>query len=168
MVQHLFFQVIGLLTVATTKLHIHCRTIRIETQEVRESPLCRFVLLGRRVVTDRCRSATTEVLAGKMPLAASTRRLPVDIITTSYSVLHRSKGYTASSDTVSIIAIKWRFSTIFLSIMAPLWNRAGHYIFALWFLSSSFLWPPYEIGPATIYLPCGFFLSIFYLSFFLA
>jgi len=24
-------------------------------------------------------------------------------------------------------------------IMAPLWNRAGHYIFALWFLSSFFL-----------------------------
>jgi len=30
----------------------------------------------------------------------------------------------------------------------------------------SFLWPPYEIGQAIIFLPCGFFLSIFF--FFLA
>jgi len=28
------------------------------------------------------------------------------------------------------------------------------------------LWPPYGIGQAIIFLPCGFFLSFFYLSFF--
>jgi len=28
-----------------------------------------------------------------------------------------------------------------LVIMAALWNRAGHYIFALWFLSSSYFFP---------------------------
>jgi len=30
---------------------------------------------------------------------------------------------------------------------------------------SSYLWPPYVIGQAIIFLPCGFFLS-FYLPFF--
>ena len=34
-------------------------------------------------------------------------------------------------------------------------------------LISCSLWPPYIIGQAIIFLPCGFFLSIFYLSFFL-
>jgi len=35
--------------------------------------------------------------------------------------------------------------------MAALWNRVGHYIFALWFLS--FLWPPYVIGQTIIFCP---------------
>jgi len=51
-------------------------------------------------------------------------------------------------------------------IMAALRSRCGHHIFA----SVVSLWPPYEIGQAIIFLPCGFFLSssssIF--SFFLA
>jgi len=55
-------------------------------------------------------------------------------------------------------------------IMVTLCNRADHYIFALWFLSiflSFFLWPPYVIGQAIIFLPCSFFLSSsIYLSFF--
>ena len=46
--------------------------------------------------------------------------------------------------------------------MAALWNMAGHYIFALWFLS---LWSPYVIGQTIIFLPCD---SIFYLSFYLS
>jgi len=72
--------------------------------------------------------------------------------------------------------------------MAALCNRAGHYIFVLYFLllygrpmewgrpfyfhpvvSSFFLslWPPYVIGQAIIFLPCGiFFLSIYQSSFF--
>jgi len=33
-------------------------------------------------------------------------------------------------------------------IMAALWNRACHYIFALWFLSSIFLSFPRLISPA--------------------
>jgi len=32
---------------------------------------------------------------------------------------------------------KLRLYTVRQVIMAALWNRAGHYIFALWFLSSS-------------------------------
>jgi len=30
-----------------------------------------------------------------------------------------------------------------LLLMAALWNRAGHYVFALWFLSFFFLFPFY-------------------------
>ena len=47
-------------------------------------------------------------------------------------------------------------------------KRAGHYILQLWFLSSFFffLWPPYGIGQASIFLPCDFYLSSF-LSFLL-
>jgi len=41
--------------------------------------------------------------------------------------------------------------------MAALWNRAGHYIFMLWFLS---LWSPYVIGQTIIFLPCDFYVSI--------
>ena len=41
-------------------------------------------------------------------------------------------------------------------IMAALWNRAGHYIFMLWFLS---LWPPYVIrGPLYFCPVVSFFL----------
>jgi len=56
--------------------------------------------------------------------------------------------------------------------MAIPWNRAGHNIFALWFLSFFFylsLWPPYVIGQSIIFLQCGFYLSCFFfllLSFF--
>jgi len=50
-----------------------------------------------------------------------------------------------------------------LLVMATLCNRVGHYIFALWFVSFFFLWPPYEIGQAIV----SFFLSVF-LSFFIA
>ena len=32
-------------------------------------------------------------------------------------------------------------------------------------LRSRFLWPPYGIGQAIIFLPCGFFLSFFFLFF---
>ena len=42
--------------------------------------------------------------------------------------------------------------------MAALSSRCGHYIFALW------LWPPYGIGQAIIFLPCDFY-SIFLLLF---
>jgi len=40
------------------------------------------------------------------------------------------------------------FLFFFLSffLMTALCNRAGHYIFALWFLLLSSLWPPYVIG----------------------
>ena len=50
-------------------------------------------------------------------------------------------------------------------IMAALRSRCELYIFALWFLLSFSLWPPYVIGHAIIFLPCGFFLlfSISYL-----
>jgi len=55
--------------------------------------------------------------------------------------------------------------------MAALCNRAGHYIFALWFLllsSSSSLWSPYVIGRPYIFSSCDFYLSIFFFpSFFL-
>jgi len=50
---------------------------------------------------------------------------------------------------------RWRL------FMAALCNGARHYVFALWFLSSSFfLWPPYEIG-GIIFLPCGYYLSFY-------
>jgi len=66
---------------------------------------------------------------------------------------------------------------IFLScgffLMAALWNRAGHYIFArgflyffiylfIFFFFFSFflsLWPPCVADADIIFLPCGFFLS---------
>ena len=55
---------------------------------------------------------------------------------------------------------------------AALQNRAGHYIFVLWFpllILLSFLWSPYVIGQTIIFLPCSFFLlSSFFLLFFLA
>jgi len=56
--------------------------------------------------------------------------------------------------------------SIYLSIfMAAQCNRTGHYIFPCGF----FLWPPYVIGQAIIFLPCGFFFFLsFYLSFLLA
>jgi len=41
--------------------------------------------------------------------------------------------------------------------MAGLRSRCGHYIVILWFLLSSLLWSPYEIGQTIIFLPCGFF-----------
>jgi len=41
--------------------------------------------------------------------------------------------------------------------MATLCNRAGHYISALWFL----LWLPYGIGQTIIFLPCGYYLSVY-------
>ena len=50
-------------------------------------------------------------------------------------------------------------------IMVALWNRADHYIFALWFLFLSSLWSPYGIGQTIIFSCCGLF---FLLSFFLA
>jgi len=42
--------------------------------------------------------------------------------------------------------------------MVALWNRADYYIFIMWFLLS--LWPPYVIGQAIIFLPCGFFFLL--------
>ena len=41
-------------------------------------------------------------------------------------------------------------------------SRCGHYILQLWLPSSFFLWPPIGIGHAIIFLPCGFYLSIFF------
>jgi len=49
-------------------------------------------------------------------------------------------------------------------VMTALCNRAGHYIFALWFLSlflSSFYGRPMKLG-GIIFLPCGYYLSIFF------
>jgi len=43
--------------------------------------------------------------------------------------------------------------------MAALPNRAGHYIFALWFLSSS-LWSPYGIGQTIIFSSYDFFFLL--------
>ena len=34
----------------------------------------------------------------------------------------------------------FEYSRVYLVIMAALWNRAGHYIFSLWFLSSFFFY----------------------------
>jgi len=51
--------------------------------------------------------------------------------------------------------------------MVALWNRADHYIFVLWFLPSfflSFLWLPYGIRQAIIFLSCGFYLLSFFSS----
>ena len=64
------------------------------------------------------------------------------------------------------------FDSVPCIFMAAIWNRAGHYIFMLWFLLYIFLsfflflWPPYVIGQAIIFLPCGYFfyLSIFFFS----
>jgi len=49
--------------------------------------------------------------------------------------------------------------------MFALWNRADHYIFALWFLLS-FLWLPYGIGQTIMFSSCCFFLlsSSFFIS----
>jgi len=53
--------------------------------------------------------------------------------------------------------------------MAALWNSAGHYIFALGFLSLflsllsfflSFLWPPCVADADIICLPCDFYLLL--------
>ena len=38
-------------------------------------------------------------------------------------------------------------------IMVALWNRAGHYIFALWFLSSSFFFFPRLIPAIADWMP---------------
>ena len=46
-------------------------------------------------------------------------------------------------------------------VMVALWNRADHYIFALWFL----LWPPYVIGQAIYIFILSFVLSFFCFSF---
>jgi len=46
--------------------------------------------------------------------------------------------------------------------MAALRSRCGHYIFALWFLLSSSLWPPYGIGQAIIFFAVvSFFFFLF-------
>jgi len=46
-------------------------------------------------------------------------------------------------------------------IMAALCNyRAGHYIFALWFLLLSSLWPPCVADADIIFSSCGFFIII--------
>jgi len=50
---------------------------------------------------------------------------------------------------------------VLLTIMAALSNKAGHYILALWFLSSSFLWPSYVIGQPIIFLSYGFFFYLY-------
>jgi len=55
-------------------------------------------------------------------------------------------------------------SHILCFVMAALRSRCRHYIFALWFLLSIFLWPPYGIGQAIIFLPCRFFLLSFFLA----
>jgi len=51
--------------------------------------------------------------------------------------------------------ILWRRGEIFL-FMVALCNRADHYIFILFLLSSFFLWSPY--GQTIIFLPCDFYL----------
>jgi len=52
--------------------------------------------------------------------------------------------------------------------MADLCNRAGHYIFALWFLLDHiYLWPPYVIEQAIIFFSLWFLLSNYLLSFFI-
>jgi len=50
-------------------------------------------------------------------------------------------------------------SRYLLLLMVALYNRADHYIFALWFLSS--LWSPYVIGRPYIFSSCDFYLSFF-------
>jgi len=41
--------------------------------------------------------------------------------------------------TVNISRLRFKLIEVTMLIMAALCNRVGHYIFALWFLSSSFL-----------------------------
>ena len=56
-----------------------------------------------------------------------------------------------------------RSAVHFASVHLLLWMAWGRsFIHML-----SLLWPPYVIGQAIIFLPCGFFLSSIYLSFFI-
>ena len=56
-----------------------------------------------------------------------------------------------------ICAPSHTFVGLHVGIVAYL--RIRHYIFILWFLLSSFLWPPYVIGGHYI-LPCNFYLLL--------
>ena len=45
--------------------------------------------------------------------------------------------------------------------MATIWNRAGHYIFALWFLLLLLsLWPPCVADADIIFSSCGLFFLL--------
>ena len=64
-----------------------------------------------------------------------------------YVTGHRCKTFlrapcVADADTIFVL---W-----FLLIMAALWNRAGHYTFALWFLSYIFFFFPHLISASEI------------------
>jgi len=48
-------------------------------------------------------------------------------------------------------------------VVVALWNRAEHYIFALWFLLLS-LWSPYGIGQTIIFSCCGLFFLLLLFS----
>jgi len=50
-----------------------------------------------------------------------------------------TRNYRATNDLGSWCCQFWAFT--FVIVMAALWNRAGHYIFALWFLSFSIFFP---------------------------
>jgi len=45
-------------------------------------------------------------------------------------------------------------------VMSALWNTAGYYIFALWFLLLYSLWSPYVIGQTIIFSSCFFFFLL--------
>jgi len=79
---------------------------------------------------------------------------------------HRHHYSFRSSLSVVCFTVVFRVGICYyyMLFMAAPWNRASHYIFALWLLS--FLWPPYEIGGHYI-LPCGYYLSIYLSIFFL-
>ena len=66
--------------------------------------------------------------------------------------------YNLNNELVFNDYITLMFSNDFVLIMAALWNRAGHYICILSFLMAA-LWN----RQAIIVLPCGFFLSSFFI-----
>jgi len=55
----------------------------------------------------------------------------------------------------TVLSLATEFLVCLCLIMAALRSRCAHYIFVL------YLWPPYGIGQAIIFLPCGFFFYLF-------
>jgi len=69
-------------------------------------------------------------------------RAPIGSITAQQSSSGREPNFAALSTGCHLYSAvqpsHWALTHIL--VMAALWNRAGHYIFALWFVLSSFFW----------------------------
>ena len=79
------------------------------------------------------------------------------LMTCNYNVEDSASLHLQPS--VRFLSVTMNYINLYVLFMVALWNRADHYIFILWFLVAAL-----RSRCGHYILPCGFFLSIFFLA----